>query len=128
MDRGLYLRATVVAASAVVAVLAVWPSLAAFVWVPPWIAEYFPGRVNPGLDIRGGLRLQYEVEVDEYLREQRDRRLDELFERLGVELHVLEGDETPSREQLGKVQERVRVERVGERRMRVLFTRRTDVD
>jgi preprotein translocase subunit SecD len=65
MDRGWYLRFSAVLAAAVLAWLALWPSLHQWVPAPEWVRSVFPGRISPGLDIRGGLRLMYEVEVDD---------------------------------------------------------------
>ena len=65
MDRGWYLRFGFVVALAVVAGLALWPSLSQWIPAPAWVEQTFQSRIAQGLDIRGGLRLQYEVEVDE---------------------------------------------------------------
>ena len=74
MDRGWYLRFGFVVSLVGLAVLSVWPSFEGWIPVPAIVTEWVPGRISPGLDIRGGLRLMYEVEVDEAVRDRRDLR------------------------------------------------------
>ena len=119
MDRGLYLRFAVVVASAILAGLQLWPTIDD--WraggdpdartAPEWVGEWFPGRISPGLDIRGGLRLQYEVEVEEYIRDRRDTLSEQLVRKLGVLLEVygVNDADTATREQLATVAEQVQV-------------------
>ena len=128
MERQWYLRFLVVVATATAAWLSLWPSLGQWMSVPAWVETTFEGRINPGLDIRGGIRLMYEVEVDEYLRDKRDRDAEQLLRRLGVLLDVIDESEvnTATREQLQQVQEKVTVQRVGRRAIRALFTEASD--
>ncbi len=132
MDRGWYTRFGVVLAAVVLAWGALWPSLDP--WLPAWarspeaVQAWFPGRISPGLDIKGGLRLVYEVEVEEAIAHRRDRAAERLLERLGKELGVLKDEETPDREQLDQVRAKVRVERVGTRKIRVTFAKAADAD
>ncbi|MCA9530430.1 MAG: protein translocase subunit SecD [Myxococcales bacterium] len=123
MDRGWYLRCSVVVLATVLAALALWPSLQQWLPAPKLVQEWFPGRISPGLDIRGGLRLSYDVEVDEYIRDRRDRDADNLLRDLGVLLGVYDKDAAPEvgREQLQKVHEQVEVKNVGDRSVRVTF-------
>ncbi|MBX3251321.1 MAG: protein translocase subunit SecD [Myxococcales bacterium] len=130
MDRSWYFRFSLVLAAIVAAWLTLWPSLDQAGWVPApqWVKETFKRRISPGLDIRGGLRLMYEVEVDEYIRDRRDRYSEEMVRDLGVLLGVVEEDERDnlSREQLASLGERYTVQRVGPRSIRVLFTSAED--
>lgn len=128
MDKGWYLRLTIVASLAVVAWLALWPSLDTWVPAPRWVENAFSGRISPGLDIRGGLRLMYEVEVDEAIRDRRDRLAERMLRQLGERIGIIEEGEgdTATREQIDEVRERVRVQRVGKRRIRVVFTSAED--
>ena len=88
-------------------------------WVPapPAVAEECPGRISPGLDIQGGLRLTYEVEVDEAVRDRRDLRADELLRELGSGSGSCQGRER-RRASSSKVAERVTVKSEGDRRIR----------
>ncbi|MDH5491556.1 MAG: protein translocase subunit SecD [Myxococcales bacterium] len=135
MDRGWYLRFAALLAAVVFAWLSLWPSIpvdpSGEGWFPPapeLVREYFPGRISPGLDIKGGLRLVYEVDTARYIETQRDRDANRLLRRLGGELGVLEGDEieAPPPEKIAALRERVRVERIGQRGLRVTFQDEAD--
>lgn len=131
MNRSLYLRFATVLGVGVLSWLMLWPSIAGLspkLRAPAWVTQYFTHRISPGLDIRGGMRLMYQVEVEEYVRDLRDRKADELLRQLGLRLGVLEDEEVaaPPAEKIETLRERVRVERVGERSIRVRFTRPAD--
>jgi len=128
MDRGWYLRFTVVAVAVVLAWLALWPSLDTWVPAPDWVKTTFAGRISPGLDIKGGLRLMYEVEVERAIEDRRDRLAEQLLRRLGERLGILEEGEgdTASDSQLREIREKVRVHSVGEQRIRVTFMQASD--
>lgn len=133
MDRSWYLRFTTVLVAIVAAVLALWPSLDQVEgWnipqSPEWVRTVFPGRISPGLDIQGGLRLMYEVEVDEYIRDRRDRYSEQMVRELGVLLGVVDNDDLDSvtREQLAQVGEKVTVQRVGRLGVRLVFEDSSD--
>ncbi len=126
MDKGWYLRLSVVLVVLVGAVLTVWPSFDAWLPAPEWVKSSFDGRIAPGLDIKGGLRLTYEVEVDEAISDRRNRLADDLIDRLGIEFGTFKADEMPTRDQLDEVRKRVKVETVGEREIRATFTKPED--
>ena len=138
MDRSWYLRFTVVLLAVALAWLALWPSLDGLADegesfaapAPSWVRQWFPGRISPGLDIKGGLRLMYEVEVDEYIRDRRDRYSEQMVRQLGVLIGALDDDDvdSASREQLREIQERITVQRVGGRGIRILFKNQADRD
>jgi preprotein translocase subunit SecD len=98
-----------------------WPSVQAWVPAPAWVLKSIEGRISPGLDIRGGLRLMYEVEVDEAVRDRRDVRADQLTRELGERLGIIAKGDTPTRDQLKKTAERVSVTIESERRLRFSF-------
>jgi preprotein translocase subunit SecD len=96
---------------------------------PQWVRDVFPGRISPGLDIRGGLRLMYEVEVDEYIRDQRDRKAERLLRQVGVLLDLYGEDQMDSlsEQKLAELREKVSVERLGDATgIRVTFTNPAD--
>ncbi|MEM1415136.1 MAG: protein translocase subunit SecD [Myxococcota bacterium] len=132
MDRSWYLRFSAVAAAVIFAFLALWPSLPKdfFPEAPEFVQRNFAGRISPGLDIKGGLRLMYEVEVDEYIRDRRDRESERMLRELGVLLGEIDEDElsNASRDQLVKVRERVTVQRVGRLKVRLVFEDQGDLD
>ncbi|MFK8001121.1 MAG: protein translocase subunit SecD [Polyangiales bacterium] len=132
MDRSFYLRLSAVVLAIVAASLALWPSMESVgaAPAPEWVQSVFPGRISPGLDIQGGLRLMYEVEVDEYIRDRRDRYSEQMVRELGALLGVYDNDEIDSitREQLRDVGARVTVQRVGRRGVRLVFVEASDKD
>jgi preprotein translocase subunit SecD len=130
MDRGWYLRFSVVSLLLVASALVVWPSvdglLPESLRSPAWVNERVNSRIAPGLDVKGGLRLTYEVEVDDAIRERRDRLADDILDRLGVEFGIFKAEDMPTREQLDKVRERVKIEKVGDREIRATFPKPED--
>jgi len=126
MDRGWYVRFLFVFSLAACAWLVLWPSLDPWLPAPASVKEYFPGRISPGLDIRGGLRLMYEVEVDEAVRDRRDLRADQFLRVMGERLKVIPEGENPTREQLTQVREKVDIKAIEERRFVLKFKNPAD--
>ena len=79
---------------------------------PQYIKDNIPFRVVAGLDLRGGLRLVYTVDVEEAIKDKRDRYFDEharSSSRSPSALHT--GDKPPTREELAKLEEKVHLEK-----------------
>jgi preprotein translocase subunit SecD len=78
--------------------LCMWPTLSAMTSLP--LPQYIRDNVNfklvAGLDLRGGLRLAYSVEVEEALRDRRDRRYEEMRVELAKIFDLHDGDEPPT--------------------------------
>ena len=135
MDRGWYFRFGIVVGAALLGFLALWPSLDRWLPAPDIVKEYFDNQINPGLDIKGGLRLMYEVEVDEYIRDRRDRIAEQVQRQCGVLIGVVPEDEVDniSKETMAEVQNRCKVERVDKdggavRAIRITFTDQADAN
>ncbi len=118
----------------VAAFLALWPSLdlafEGFPAAPPWVRDTFSGRISPGLDIQGGLRLMYEVEVDEAVRDRRDREADRLLRRVGVLLDRSKrtsGTRSPASSST-EIRQHVQAHRVGNSGIRLTFSDAADVE
>ena len=127
MDRGWYFRFTLVVALIVGAVLSFWPSLqtdASEQWYEPptWVTDTFHNRIAMGLDIQGGLRMMYEVEVDQAVEDRRDLRASQVLERLCQSLSICTEDERATNEQLDETRQRVRVQSVDRDGFRLTFT------
>jgi preprotein translocase subunit SecD len=131
MDRGWYTRFVIILVSVVLAWLALWPSIpaGAIPAAPDWVRSAFPARIAPGLDIQGGLRLVYEVQVEEAVRARRDVRAQQLFEQLCRAFDICEAEGEVTEEQLDDTRERVRVESVRDsaQAFRVVFEAADDV-
>lgn len=128
MDKGWYFRFSVMVVATVLGWLVLWPSLHTWIPAPAPVRELFTGRISPGLDIRGGLRLTYDVAVDEAVRDRRNLRGDQLLREMGERLGTIPKDTTPTREQLAKVRERVKVRDAGERGLRLTFSTPKDAE
>jgi preprotein translocase subunit SecD len=126
MDKGWYFRFSLMMFVTLFGWLVLWPSLETWVPVPKPVRKYFTGRISPGLDIRGGLRLTYDVEVDEAVRDRRNLRSDQITRELGERLGLVKKGSTPTREELAVVHARVQRQHVGERRIRFVFKSASD--
>lgn len=80
MRRFLKLKAFLLLAAVVVAALSVLPSLFPDKDspLPPWITENFQRKFQLGLDLQGGLHLEYSVAVDEAIENKLDQIASEL--------------------------------------------------
>lgn len=76
-----------------------------------YILANIPFRMVRGLDLKGGLRLVYTVDVDEAIKDKRDRYYDDLRNALVTTLGFHSGDKPPTVEELGKLPEKVRIEK-----------------
>jgi preprotein translocase subunit SecD len=76
---------------------------------PAWLKE--KGRVDfaiaPGLDLRGGLRLVYTVEVEEAIKDKRNNIADEMRQELATSFGIHSGDKRPTLDELNKLREKV---------------------
>ena len=133
MDRGWYFRLAIVVGSSVLGFLALWPSVDRWLPCPDIVKETFTNQINPGLDIKGGLRLMYEVEVDEYIRDRRDRIAEQVQRQCGVLIGVVPEEEVDEidKVKLAEIQQRCKVERVDKeggavRAIRITFSNQED--
>ncbi len=133
MDRGWYFRLAIVVGSSVLGFLALWPSIDRWLPCPDIVKETFDNQINPGLDIKGGMRLMYEVEVDEYIRDRRDRIAEQVQRQCGVLIGVVSEEEVDDldKAKLEEIQQRCKVERVDKeggavRAIRITFSNEGD--
>ncbi len=128
MDRGWYARFTLLSVLAAFAWLTLWPSIDQWIPAPALVKQYFEKKISPGLDIRGGLRLMYEVEVDEAVLDRRNTRSEQLLARVGEKLGIVPEGESPTREQRAKIRDKVKIEPEGDRGIRIAFKSPADAD
>lgn len=76
---------------------------------PTYVKERINFGIVKGLDLQGGLRLVYTVEVEEALRDKRDKFADEMRKELATELKIHTGDGLLKREELAKLEEKVHI-------------------
>lgn len=76
-----------------------------------YFTSNIPFRLVRGLDLKGGLRLVYSVDVDEAIKDKRDRYYDELRAALTTAMGLHTGDKPPTLEELAKLPTKARVEK-----------------
>lgn len=96
-----------------VAFLAFWPSLSrmtgGYLPCPSYIQDRVEARLVAGLDLRGGLRLVYTVDVDEAIKDRRDRYYEDMRVELAKIYDLYDADETerPGEEVYEKLRKKV---------------------
>jgi preprotein translocase subunit SecD len=128
MSRWWYTKVLFVLVLGVGAFLAVWPSLESMIGLkaPAWVKTHVHARINRGLDLRGGLRLVYTVQVDEAIRDKRDRYADEMRARLATAMGIHQGENPLNSDEQKKLGDRVLVERPEHNRIVFKFTNAAD--
>jgi preprotein translocase subunit SecD len=108
----------------VLAVLSLWPSVSEMsggaVPCPDYLcAPRGPDRdqdprinfkLGRGLDLRGGLRLVYTVDVDEAIKDRRDRYYEDMRTALAKQYGFHTGNKVPTEEALTQLREKVKIE------------------
>lgn len=79
--------------------------------VREWLLTNIPFRLVRGLDLKGGLRLVYTVDVDEAIKDKRDRNYDELRQSLAKTFDIVAKDKQATPEDLKKLAGKVRLEK-----------------
>ena len=77
---------------------------------PDYVEQNSKFRLVAGLDLRGGMRLVYSVDVDEAVKDKRDRYYEQMRAELAKIYGLHSGDELPSEESLVKLREKVAIE------------------
>ncbi len=115
MDLAWRAKTGFVLAIGLLAALSVWPTVESvsggMVPCPAYLSENIDFRIVAGLDLRGGLRLVYTVDVEEAIKDKRDRYYDDMRQQLATELGIHSGDKPATREEFVKLAEKVRVEK-----------------
>jgi preprotein translocase subunit SecD len=92
---------------------ALWPSVNTWSNGKLPLPQYFKDRIGfaiaPGLDLRGGLRLVYTVEVEEAIRDKRDHYADDMRQQLATAFGFHSGDGRVTRDELSKLDEKLHV-------------------
>ncbi len=113
VDLSWRVRTGLVLSIAGVAFVALWPSLDGMTGgraqCPRWVEERVKPRLVAGLDLRGGLRLVYTVDVGEAIKDKRDRYYEDMRAILARSFELHSGDERPTDETLVKLREKVKL-------------------
>ena len=112
-DTSWRMRFSTVMTAGCIAFLALWPSLDVMTGgkfpCPRYVEERVAFRLVAGLDLRGGMRLVYTVDVGEAIRDKRDRYYEDMQVELAKIFGVHTGDSRPTDEEYTKLRERVSV-------------------
>lgn len=109
VDNGWRLRAGLVLGVVVLGAVSLWPTISNLskgaVPIPDYVKERIDFELVAGLDLDGGLRLVYTVDVEEAIRDRRDSRYEDMRRELAKIYQLHEGDDTPSEEVYQKLRE-----------------------
>lgn len=93
------------------AFLVLWPTLSAAsggkLPCPVYVQEHVSSRLVAGLDLRGGMRLVYTVDVDEAIKDKRDHYYEDMRLELSKLFGLHKGEELPAEEVYEKLREKV---------------------
>jgi preprotein translocase subunit SecD len=111
--------------------LALWPSIHSWSSGKVPLPAYFRDRIDfaiaPGLDLRGGLRLVYTVEVEEAIRDKRDHYADDMRQQLATTFGFHSGDGRVTRDELSKLEDKVHVATPEAAIIRLTFKDKADI-
>ena len=83
-----------------------WKAVGSRLRCPAYVRNNETFAIAPGLDLSGGLRLVYTVEVDEAIRDKRDHFAEEMRQQLATSLGLHSGEGRVTRDELGKLEEK----------------------
>lgn len=113
MDATWRFKVGFVAAVFAAAFVALWPTLESVssgkLACPTYVKDRITFGIAPGLDLRGGMRLVYTVEVEEAIRDKRDRYADEMRQELATIYGFHSGNGVLKHEELEKLDKVVHV-------------------
>lgn len=114
IDSGWCMRFGITIVSALLGFLVLWPSLDRMtdgkIPCPGWVEQRITFRLVSGLDLRGGMRLVYTVDVDEAIKDKRDRYFEDMRVELAKVYGLHTGSDRPSEEVYIKLRDLVDIE------------------
>ena len=98
-------------------------------YIPDVVLYNVDRRITPGLDIQGGLRLMYTVDMDTATEDRRNARAQQIVRRLGEKMDIVEEGEAPDVDEVERIRARVtpQMSPSNPRLIRLAFTRPADV-
>jgi preprotein translocase subunit SecD len=132
LDLSWRLRAGLIVGLCAIAFLVLWPSLynmsGGKIPCPSYVKDHVHPRLVAGLDLRGGLRLVYTVDVDEAIKDKRDRYYEDMRVQLAKAFGLHSGDERPSEEVYKKLRDKVTLEAPRRPANRIVVTFKNPAD
>jgi preprotein translocase subunit SecD len=113
MDLGWRMRCSLTLTACLFGFLVLWPTMPSWsehIKCPAFIQERVSFRLVSGLDLRGGLRLVYTVDVDEAIKDKRDHYYEDMRLEAAKVYGLHTGDELPSEEVFQKLRDKVEIE------------------
>lgn len=112
--------------------LVLWPTVSDFshgrIYCPPYIHQHISERIVPGLDLRGGLRLVYTVEVEEAIRDKRDHIADDMRQDLATAFGFHSGEGAINHEEVTKLETKVSFSRPDSASLHIKFKDPADIN
>jgi preprotein translocase subunit SecD len=131
MDNGWRMRLGLVTSTLVCAFVCLWPTLTTLssgkLPCPEYIRDRVTFAIEPGLDLSGGLRLVYTVEVEDAIRDKRDHFADEMRQELATLFQLHTGDGLLTRDESDKLAAKVHIGTPESAVIRLKFADKADV-
>ncbi|MGO8995528.1 MAG: protein translocase subunit SecD [Polyangiaceae bacterium] len=131
MDASWRMRLGLASSTLICAFIALWPTLASMsrdkIPCPAYVKDRVTFAIVPGLDLSGGMRLVYTVEVEEAIRDKRDHFADEMRSELATIFQLHTGDSMITRDESQKLAEKVHIAMPESAVIRLKFTDKADV-
>jgi preprotein translocase subunit SecD len=114
VDLNWRMRASLNASVVTLGFLALWPTFNGMSGgrfpCPAYIKEHVTFRLVAGLDLRGGMRLVYTVDVEEAVKDKRDHYYEDMRTELTRVFGLHQGEERPTEETYLKLRDKVELE------------------
>jgi len=94
---------------------------------PAYVHDHLSFAIAEGLDLQGGMRLVYTVEVEEAIRDKRDHFADEMRQELATLFQIHSGDGLISRDEANKLETKVHIFTPESALIRIRFKDKGDV-
>jgi preprotein translocase subunit SecD len=111
MDGGWRMRLGLMVSSMLLGFVILWPTLdgatSGKIHCPQYVRDRLTSEIVPGLDLSGGMRLVYTVEVEEAIRDKRDHFADDMRQELAKIFQIHSGDGMVTREEEQKLEAKV---------------------
>jgi preprotein translocase subunit SecD len=131
MDSGWRMRLGLAVSALLCAFVGLWPGLASITHdklpCPAYVRDRVTFGISPGLDLSGGMRLVYTVEVEEAIRDKRDHFADEMRQELATIFQLHTGDGLITREESEKLAAKVHIGMPDSALIRLKFADKADV-
>ena len=114
------------------ALVALWPTASGMtggkIPLPAYVRDRVTFGIVKGLDLQGGLRLVYTVEVEEAIRDKREHFADDMRHELAVAYNFHQGEGLLKREEITKLDDKVKISYGAESsQLRIIFKDPADV-